>query len=84
MQVSVASQPDSAQEGEDYAAVIVSLTLQPNEVKTCVIVEVPDDDLVEGNEAFRLIVTSHDQAVVITTPDVTTIQILDNDGKSIA
>ena len=82
IQLSISSQPGSAQE-EDYVVIhLEHLILQPRDERSCVTVATRDDDLVEGIEAFQMTVTSSDVAVVITTPTSTIIQITDNDCKS--
>lgn len=80
-QLNTFSQPDSAQE-DDYGVIVEYQTLQPNVMRTCIMVEILDDNLVEGTEIFKLIISSPDPAVVITSPDRTNIEILDNDSKS--
>ena len=74
----ISSQPDSAQQ-DDYVAVMEYVILQQ---RTCVMIDIVDDDLVEGYEYFNLTATSPDPAVVITSPNVTIIKIIDNDSES--
>lgn len=82
IELSISSQPGSAQE-EDYVTISSEhLTLQPRDRKSCIIIETRDDDLVEGAEVFQVTITSSDVAVVITTPSTTTVQITDNDCRS--
>ena len=82
IQLSVSSQPGSAQE-EDYVVIYMErLTLQPRDKRSCVIVETSDDDLVEGVEAFQVTITTSDAAAIIRAPSSTAIQIIDNDCKS--
>ena len=81
IQLSVSSQPGSAQE-EDYVDVYMGhLTLQPHDKRSCITVETMDDDLVEGAEAFQVTITTSDAAAIITTLSSTTVQIMDNDCK---
>ena len=79
VQLSILSHPDSAQE-EDYTVAFLSLSLQPSENGTCFFIEALEDDTVEGEEAFQLILSSQDPAVTISIPDLTVINIKDNDG----
>ena len=79
--VSISSQSVTAL-GEDYVAVNQFLTLQASERRTCIVVELLDDDMVEGDEVFQLVLSSSDPAVVINSPSLTNIQIFDNDSKS--
>ena len=83
IRLSVVSIPGSAQEGEDYTPLILSLTLHPGENRTCFIIESLDDDMVEGEETLKVILSSQDKAVAISTINTTTISIQDLDGKQL-
>ena len=78
----ISSQPGSAQE-EDYVVIYMErIILQPHNKRSCIRIEIKDDDLVEGVEAFQVTITTSDTAAVITTPSTSTVQIIDNDCKS--
>lgn len=81
VQLSVVSQPGNAQQHEDYIAIMDTLTLHPGDNKTCFSVETVEDNLVEGEETFQLVLNGDDPAVVITFPNTITISIRDNDSK---
>ena len=80
VEFSIISHPGGAQE-EDYGVVFLQLSLWPSETKVCFHIETINDDTVEGDETFQLILSSQDPAVTIATPALATINIEDNDGK---
>ena len=79
VQLSVLSHPASAQE-EDYKAAFLSLSLWPGDRRICFLIETLEDDSVEGEEAFQLILTSQDSGVTTASPDLTIVSIEDSDG----
>lgn len=80
VQLSVASISDSAEEGRDYTQITFTMTLVSGESQACFNVETLDDNVVEGEEAFMVVTTSQDKAVVIST-NTTIISIHDSDRK---
>ena len=80
IQLSIASIPDSAEEGRDYTPVTLILSLVSGEHQVCFNVETLDDNVVEGEEAFTVVIRSQDKAVAIPT-NTTTISIHDSDRK---
>lgn len=80
VQLSVASISDSAEESDDYSPVTLTLTLLPGESQFCFSVETLDDDVVEGDEGFTIVIRSQDKAVIIPT-NTTIISIHDSDRK---
>lgn len=80
VQLSVASVSESAEESHDYTAVSFTLTLLAGESQACFSVETLDDDVVEGDESFAVVVKSQDKAVIIPT-NTTIISIHDSDRK---
>ena len=82
IQVSVVSHSDTANIGEDYNMLsVLPLTLKPDTNRSCFAVDTVEDNLVEGEETFQLILTSSDQAVLISTTHTLTLHIEDNDGE---
>ena len=79
VELSVFSQPISAQE-EDYKTIFLSLSLWPDERRVCFFIETMDDDTVEGEEAFLIILSSQHPSVTIATPGLAIINIEDDDG----
>ena len=80
--LSVVSHSDTANFGEDYSMPsMFSIILKPGDNQSCFAVDTVEDDLVEGDETFQLILTSSDQAVVISINGTLTVHIEDNDGK---
>ena len=80
IQFSVASIPDSAEENSDYSPVALILTLLSGENHTCFSVETLDDDVVEREEAFTIVLRSQDKAVIVSTNTII-INIHDSDRK---
>ena len=82
VQVSVGSLPGIAQESWDYKPIVSSLTLFPGENLTCFSVEALDDNVVEGDETFKVFLNSQDKAVLILSViNSSVITILDSDRK---
>lgn len=80
VQLSIASISDSAEESDDYSPVTLTLTLLHGESQSCFSVVTLDDDVVEGEEAFTVVIRSQDKAVVTPT-NTTIISIHDSDCK---
>ncbi len=80
VQLSVTSIPDSAEENHDYTPVTLTLNLLPGENQTCFSVEALGDDIVEGEEAFTVVIRSQDEAIIIPN-NITIISIHDSDRK---
>lgn len=81
VELSLVSQPDAAQEGADYVALLLSITWEPDIDQKCFGVEIVDDHIVEGEETFQIVLASHDPAVVVPTPGTAHISVQDNDSK---
>lgn len=82
VELSLVSQSDTAQQGTDYVALLLSITWEPSIAQNCFSVEVVDDRIVEGEEAFQILLASHDPAVIVATPGIAHISIQDNDHDS--
>lgn len=80
VQLSIASISDSAEETFDYTPLTLTLTLLSGESQACFSVETLDDDVVEGEETFTVVIRSQDKAVIIPT-NTTIINIHDSDRK---
>ena len=81
VELSLVSQPDTAQEGTDYVALLRSVTWEPDTDQKCFSIRILDDRIVEGEETFQIVLASHDPAVVVPTPGTAHINIQDNDSK---
>lgn len=81
--LSVVGHSDTANSGQDYnMPSMLPLTLNPStQNRPCFAVDIAEDILVEGEETFRLILTSSDQAVLTSIADVLTVHVEDNDGE---
>lgn len=82
VELSLVSQSDTAQQDVDYVALVLSVTQEPGVGQSCFSVEVVDDRIVEGEETFQILLTSHDPAVIVPTPGTALISIQDNDHDS--
>ena len=82
VELSLVSQSDTAQQGADYVALLLSITWEPSVAQNCFSVEVVDDHIVEGEETFQVLLASHDPAVIVATPGTAHISIQDNDHDS--
>ena len=80
VQLSVASISDSAEEILDYTPLTLYLTLLSGESQACFSIETLDDDVVEGEETFKVVIRSQDEAVIIPI-NTTLISIHDSDRK---
>ena len=80
VELSLVSQPDTAEEGADYVALLFSITWEPDRDQKCFGIEIVDDHIVEGEETFQIVLASHDPAVVVPTPGTANISIQDNDS----
>lgn len=81
VELSLVSQPDTAQEGADYVALLLSITWEPDIDQKCFSVEIVDDHIVEGEETFQIVLASHDPAIIVPTSGTVHISIQDNDSK---
>ena len=81
VQFSLVSQSDTAQEGADYVAVLLSVTWEPDTSQKCFSVRLVGDHVVEGEETFQIVLASHDPSVVVPTPGTAYITIQDNDSE---
>ena len=79
LEISIVGQSDSDQE-EDYKVKMSTFSLKPAQNQTCTTVEILNDNLVEGNETFQVILSSTDSAVTVSTPNTAIITIEDANG----
>ena len=71
--------------GSDYNRVATTLTFGPDDERRCFVVPIVNDQINEGKEDFtaEIITSTLPRGVVVSTPEVTTITILDDDGERI-
>ena len=75
---------DSTSAGSvDYTATTVDLTFGPGIDEACFDVPITDDQIVEGTEDFQIEITSNDPNFQPSTNMTTTINIIDDDSKTI-
>ena len=79
LEISIVGQSDSDQE-EDYKVKMSTFSLRPIQNQSCTTVEILNDNLVEGNETFQVILSSTDSAVTVSTPNTAIIIIEDANG----
>ena len=79
LEISIVGQSDSDQE-EDYKVIMSTFSLRPAQNQSCTTVEILNDNLVEGNETFQVILSSTDSAVTVSTPNTAIITIEDANG----
>lgn len=65
---------------EDYKVKTSTFSLRPAQNQSCITVEILNDNLLEGNETFQVILSSMDSAVTISTPNTAIITIEDTNG----
>lgn len=66
--------------GRDYEAVSQSLTFNANTPLDCFNTSTVDDDILEDDETYRLMLTTDEPGVVLD-PDMTVVTIANNDGR---
>ena len=66
--------------GRDYEAVSQSLTFNANTQLDCFNTSTVDDDILEADETYRLVLTTDEPGVVLD-PDMTVVTIANNDGR---
>ena len=69
--------------GVDYGPGPYMVRFLPGEISASFNISITDDDVLEGNERFNLIIDSSSlpNRVTVTTPDHANVTIVDNDGK---
>ena len=80
IQVNVRTQDGTAVASDDYAAGNMAFTLSPSMLERCFPVEPVDDDILEDDEQFTLILSTTEMRVN-TSPDTATVTIVDNDSE---
>lgn len=81
--LSVATVHVSAQESYDYAPIVSTLILLSGENSTCFSIETFDDDIVEEDEIFEVLLSSEDKAVDTSALETVVISIRDSDRKNL-
>lgn len=84
VQLTVTSLSETAQQNEDYSAIVDQLSVHPGDGRVCFTVEALEDDLVEGDETFQVVLDRIDPAVVIRGTNAVTVNVKDNDSKHCA
>ena len=72
------TQDDSATSPADFSSVSVDVTFDESTSRACVDVPIEDDQIVENEEVFRVMVGGDDPDVVFDPPS-STVSIIDND-----
>ena len=70
----------SGSDQDDYKQKISTFSLRPAQNQSCTMVEILNDNLVEGNETLQVILSSMDPAVTISAPNSAIITIEDDNG----
>ena len=83
LEISIVGQSGSDQE-KDYKLTKSMFSLRPAQNQSCTMVEILNDNLVEGNETFRVILSSMDSVVTISSPSSAIITIEDIDGMMLS
>lgn len=83
LEISIVGQSGSDQE-KDYKLTKSTFSLRPAQNQSCTMVEILNDNLVEGNETFRVILSSMDSVVTISSPSSAIITIEDIDGMMLS
>ena len=78
--LSLATQPGTAKHNKDYVDVTSILRLVPGDGRFCFSVETLEDNIVEGDEMFRVVLNGNDS--VFMSGNVVNVTIKDNDSKS--
>jgi hypothetical protein len=63
-------------------AAVEQLVFRPGQERQCVNISIEDDGILEGPEDFNVMLSTSVDRVVLD-PDMATVTIADNDGKSI-
>ena len=80
--VDFATSDGTAKAGSDYTATSGTLTFAPGELSKDIILPITDDNLFEnGDETFTLTLSNPTAGSVLTSPNTSTITIVDNDNK---
>lgn len=75
----------AAMAGFDYTSISIGQVFasgSANGTMRCVNICVQDDEALEGNQTFAVVLSTSDSNVVLGT-DVTVVSIIDNDGMNI-
>jgi hypothetical protein len=80
LEVSIAGLSGGDEEDEDYKVNMSTFFLRPAQKQSCTIVEILNDNLVEGNETFQVILSSRDSVITISAPNAAIITVEDANG----
>ena len=68
--------------GDDYLSILEIVNITNSQESTCYTIQILDDDEVEGNETFNVVLTLNaNVSGVKAIQDEATVIIVDNDGK---
>jgi hypothetical protein len=68
--------------GDDYLSILEIVNITNSQESTCYTIQILDDDEVEGNETFNVVLTLNaNVSGVQAIQDEATVIIVDNDGK---
>ena len=81
VQLSLVSQAGTAQQDEDYVAIMSILSLLPGDNNVCFSVETVEDNFVEGEEMFQIMLNGNDPAIIMNGVNVVNVTIKDNDSE---
>ena len=79
LEISIIVLSGSDQE-DDFELKMSTFSLRPAQNQSCTMVEILNDNLVEGNETLQVILSSMDSAVTISAPNSAIITIEDDSG----
>ena len=71
--------------GEDYVPADLGVVFSvgvPDSQELCYLLTLIDDDIIEEEEYFSIEIVSVSQGAVVGSPNVTNINIIDNDGEN--
>ncbi len=64
----------------DFMNLNTSLVFSPGQISGCLSIDIIDDRALESNETLSLLLSSNDSRVLVNN-SITSIVIVDNDGK---
>ena len=65
----------------DYISIVHDIVLSETSGETCCNITVKEDGLVEDTEFFAISLSSSDIAVMLESPSMASVVLLDSDGK---
>ena len=80
----ITTKSGTAQAITDYSDVKIAVYLATGDDDKCVNISISDDNLVEVNESFSLLLTTLESASISISPDVAEVVIIDNDKATLA